>query len=201
MIKLVDLLKEMYDKNLIGSEWGEGGQHIVYEYGSDKVIKFNHERGELGYNVKIFTEHSDIFPKVYDMGEDYVILEKLDDDKFVKEIWKIKTILHNNAKSLSSETPPENPYIAKLLQRSRNDDSKYYSSNITELIYNNLEDNKLKEEFQKELPSNLYNSLIKNYYPLLQKVKNISWSSKNKKDINDENFGYSSKGELKMLDI
>jgi hypothetical protein len=201
MIKLVDLLKEMYDKNLIGSEWGEGGQHIVYEYGPDKVIKFNHERGKLGYNVKIFTEHPDVFPKVYDMGEDYIILEKLDDNKFIKEIWKIKRIFHNNAKSISSEDVPKNPYIAKLLQRSRNNDSKYYSSNITELIYNNLEDNKLKEEFQKELPSNLYNSLIKNYYPLLQKVKNISWNSKNKKDINDENFGYNLKGELKMLDI
>ena len=36
---------------------------------------------------------------------------------------------------------------------------------------------------------------------LLQKVKNISWDSKHEKDINDENFGYNLKGELKMLDI
>ena len=201
MIKLIDLLKEIYDKNLIGSEYGEGGQHIIYQYGPDKVIKFNHEGGELGYNVKIFTEHPDIFPKVYDMGEDYVILEKLNDSKFIKEVWKIKRILHNNAKSISSGDVPKNSYIAQLLQRSRNNGSTYYSSTITELIYNNLKDNKLKEEFKKELPSDLYDSLIKNYYPLLQKVKNISWNSKHEKDINDENFGYNSKGELKMLDI
>jgi hypothetical protein len=201
MIKLINLLKEIYDKNLVGSEYGEGGQHIIYNYGNDKVIKFNHEGGEIGYNLKIFTEHPDIFPKVYDMGEDYAILEKLDDNKFGSEVWKIKRILHNNAKSLSSDTPPKNPYIAKLLQRSRITGPDYYDNDITELIYDNLEDNKLKEEFQKELPSDLYDSLIKNYYPLLQKVKNISWNSKHKKDVNDENFGYNSNGELKMLDI
>jgi hypothetical protein len=201
MIKLIDILNEMYDKDLIGSEYGEGGQHMIYQYGPDKVIKFSHGGGELGYNVKIFTEYPDIFPKVYDMGEDYVILEKLNDDKFIKEVWKVKRILHNNAKSISSEDVPKNSYIAQLLQRSRNNGSTYYSNTITELIYNNLKDNKLKEEFKKELPSDLYDSLIKNYYPLLQKVKNISWNSKHEKDINDENFGYNSEGELKMLDI
>ena len=68
-------------------------------------------------------------------------------------------------------------------------------------MYNNLDDNELKSQLQKELPSNLYNSLIKNWYPLLQKVKNISWNLKIKKDINDENFGYTPEGKLKMLDI
>ncbi len=55
MIKLTDLLKEIYDEDLIGSEYGEGGQHIVYNYGPDKVIKFNYsEEGEIGDNLKIF---------------------------------------------------------------------------------------------------------------------------------------------------
>ena len=51
------------------------------------------------------------------------------------------------------------------------------------------------------LPNELFNSLIKNYYPLLKKVKNISWNSSHSRDINDGNFGYDLNGNLKMLDI
>jgi len=197
MIKLLDMLNEMYDKDLIGSEYGEGGQHQIYTYDKDKVIKFNHGGGEIGYNLKIFSKHPEIFPKVYDMGEDYAILDKLDDNKASSEIWKIKPYLF----AQSSEVPPKNPYIAKLVQRSRVTGPNWYNNELTQLLYNNLEDNELKSQLQKELPNNLYNSLIKNYYPLLQKVKNLSWDSKHEKDINDENFGYNSKGELKILDI
>ena len=198
MVKLIDLLNEIYNKDLIGSEYGEGGQHKIYLYDKDKVIKFNDSgEGEIGYNVKIFTNHPDIFPKVYDMGYDYAILEKLDDRKAYLEMWGCKKHLF----SRSSEIPPENQYITKLVQRSRVKGPNCYDSEMSTLIYNNLNDSELKYQLHKELPSNLYNSLIKNWYPLLQKVKNISWSSKIKKDINDENFGYNLKGELKMLDI
>jgi hypothetical protein len=82
MIKLVNLLKELYDENLIGSWYGEGSVHYVYNYDKDKVIKFNQNQGEpISDHIKIFDKYPDIFPKVYDIGEDYVILEKLDDDK------------------------------------------------------------------------------------------------------------------------
>tara|TARA_R110002126_G_scaffold287572_1_gene440482 strand:- start:51 stop:641 length:591 start_codon:yes stop_codon:yes gene_type:complete len=196
MIKLIDILKELYDKNLIGPEYGEGGQHIVYKYGSDKIIKFSHY-GKIGDNVKIFTKYPDIFPKVYDIGPDYAILEKLDDNKAYKEMWEsIKSLF-----STSSEIPPKNEYIAKLVQMPRIKGPNWYNSEMSQLMYNNLDDNELKSQLQKELPSNLYNSLIKNWYPLLQKVKNISWNLKIKKDINDENFGYTPEGKLKMLDI
>ena len=198
MIRLVNLLKEIYDKNLVGPEYGQGGQHVIYQYGKDKVIKFNYsEEGEIGDNLKIFTKYPDVFPKVYDMGYDYAILEKLDDNKANSEMWECKKHLF----SQSSETPPKNQHIAKLVQRPRIKGLNWYNSEMSQLIYNNLDDNELKSQLQQELPSNLYNSLIKNWYPLLQKVKSISWSSKIEKDINDENFGYNSKGELKMLDI
>jgi len=198
MIKLINLLNEMYDKDLIGSEYGEGGQHKIYDYDKDKVIKFNYSgEGEIGDNLKIFTKYPDVFPKVYDMGYDYAILEKLDDNKANSEMRECKKYLF----SQSSEIPPKNQYIAKLVQRSRVKGPNWYNSEMSQLIYNNLNDNKLKSQLQQELPSNLYNSLIKNWYPLLQKVKNISWSSKHEKDINDENFGYNLKGELKILDI
>ncbi len=198
MIKLINILNEIYDKNLVGSEYGQGGQHIIYQYDKDKVIKFNYSgEGEIGDNLKIFTKYPDVFPKVYDMGYDYAILEKLDDNKANSEMWECKKYLF----SQSSEIPPKNQYIAKLVQRSRVKGPNWYNSEMSQLIYNNLNDNELKSQLQQELPSNLYNSLIKNWYPLLRKVKSISWNSKIEKDINDENFGYNSKGELKMLDI
>ena len=54
MIKLINILNEIYDKNLVGSEYGQGGQHIIYQYDKDKVIKFNYsEEGEIGDNLKI----------------------------------------------------------------------------------------------------------------------------------------------------
>ncbi len=195
--KLAGILNEIYDEDLIGSEYGEGGQHIIYDYDKDKVIKFGYNGGEIGYNLKIFTKYPDVFPKVYSMGYDYAILEKLDDRKAASEMWRCKKHLF----SQSSDIPPKNQYIAKLVQRPRIKGPNWYNSELSQLIYNNLDDNKLKSQLQKELPSNLYNSLIKNWYPLLQNVKNISWGSKIEKDINDENFGYNSKGELKMLDI
>jgi hypothetical protein len=198
MVKLINILKEIYDKNLIGSEYGEGGQHKIYLYDKDKVIKFNYTgEGEIGDNLKIFTKYPDVFPTVYDMGYDYAILEKLDDEKATSELWDFKKYLF----SPSSDISPKNQYIAKLIRRSRVKGDDYYYSPMSQLIYNNLDDNELKIQLQKELPSNLYNSLIKNWYPLLNKVKNISWNSEIEKDINDDNFGYNSKGELKMLDI
>jgi hypothetical protein len=106
MIKLINLLNEIYDKDLIGSEYGEGGQHKIYDYDKDKVIKFNYSgEGEIGDNLKIFTKYPDVFPKVYNMGYDYAILEKLDDRKAASEMWGCKKYLF----SQSSEIPPKKP--------------------------------------------------------------------------------------------
>jgi hypothetical protein len=196
MIKLTNILREIYDKNLIGTERGEGGQHVVYQYDKDKIIKFGHY-GKVDDNVKIFDKYPDIFPKVYDIGNDYIILEELDDKKATNELNQIKSYIFNT----SSEIPPSNPYIANLSQRSRIKGPNWYSSNVTSLLYNNLENNELVIQLKKEIPSNLYDTLIKNYYPLLQKIKNLPWSSKIEKDINDENFGYTSEGNLKLLDV
>lgn len=201
MIKLVNLLKELYNKNLIGDEHGEGSIHIVYNYGKDKVIKFNQNQGEpISDHIKIFDKYPEIFPKVYDIGEDYVILEKLDDWKAIGEGDDINRILfHDNP------SPTINDYDDKSHNSYIAEKSKYkgrYVGLITSLIYNNLEDNQLKLELKKELPKDLYTSLINNWYPLLKKIHDLPWISNLPKDMySHENFGYNSKGELKMLDI
>lgn len=201
-MKLIDILKEI-DQTLIGPEYGSGIEHTVYSYGKDKILKVRDMGRKLGYHVNIFIKYPEIFPKVYEIEEDYVILEKLDDKKFQKEIWDIKKRLFSkNNKSVSSEDRPNNEYIASLTQNKRNNGSFYYDSDIMVLIYDNLEDIKLKEQFNKELPDNLYNIIINNYYPLLTKIKNLTWEAPiREKDITDENFGYNSEGILKALDI
>jgi hypothetical protein len=207
MIKLVNLLNEILDKASIGTKHGEGGQHNVHNYGTDKVIKRAYRGGNIknNENIKIFNEYPEIFPKIYDIGEKYIILEKLDDRKSQKELWEMKIILFSlDGKYVSNQESPKNSYIADLLRTSRYNKQNlffYRNGSITEMIYENLEDNKLKSELQKELPSNLYSILIDNYYPLLKQIKNLPWSSKHAKDVNDTNFGYNSNGELKMLDI
>ena len=200
------LLKEIYDKNQIGDQYGEGLEHTVYNYGKDKIIKFadsiSPNNKGLQPNAKILANYPNIFPKVYNIGSDYIIMEKLDDNKAYVELFKIKQQLSsNNKKYISSDIPPKNQYITKLMQKSKIDGSNYYDYDISTLIYDNLEDNELKSQLRKELSSDLYNSLIKNWYPLLQKIKNIPWSLKKEKDVHDENFGYTLKGELKMIDI
>jgi len=151
-------ISDTVNKDLIGSEYSEGGQHKIYNYDKDKVIKFNYSgEGEIGDNLKIFTKYPDVFPKVYDMGYDYAILEKLDDNKANSEMWECKKYLF----SKSSEIPPKNQYIAKLVQRSRVKGPNWYNSTMSQLIYNNLEDNELKSQLQQELPNNLYNSLVR----------------------------------------
>ena len=195
------LLNEKYDENLVGDEYAEGGEHKIYTYGNDKIIKFVVGVPNIGYNLKIFPKYPEIFPKVYDMGKDYVIVDKLDDHKSISEIRKIRSYLFPTSSEFSSKIPPKNPYIAQLSQRTLSNGLNWYSVEITPLIYNNLEDDELILQFKKELPNELFNSLIKNYYPLLKKVKNISWNSSHSRDINDGNFGYDLNGNLKMLDI
>lgn len=200
-MKLVKILNEIYDKKLVGSHVGEGGQHEIYNYGNDKVIKFPFY-GDIGNNVKIFAKYPNIFPEVYDIEKEYAILEKLDDRKSQKEIYQIKLKLFSkNNNSISSEEKPNHKYIEKLTRTLRNNDSVWYNSNFTSMLYNNLEDNNLFNALKQILPTNLYNIVINNYVPLLKEVKKLAWDSKHKKDINDENFGYNKIGKLKILDI
>jgi hypothetical protein len=78
MIKLIDLLKEIktYRKELVG----DGEQGDVYPIGKDKVVKkvFEDWDDEEIKTYKLFNQHPDLFPHVYKIAKDYVIMDRID---------------------------------------------------------------------------------------------------------------------------
>ena len=74
MIKLIDLLKE----TKIGS--GEHGE--VYNVDKDKVIKKSNNgfSDDEMFFYKKFNEYPELFPKIYKLTKEYIIMERLDTD-------------------------------------------------------------------------------------------------------------------------
>jgi hypothetical protein len=80
MIKLIDILKEIktHQKKRIGD--GEHG--VVYNVGKNKVVKKSNQNDgfssdEIKY-YKIYNKYPNIFPHIYKLTKDYVIMDKLD---------------------------------------------------------------------------------------------------------------------------
>jgi hypothetical protein len=94
MIKLIDILNEIktYPKELVGS--GDSGD--VYPVGNDKVVKKVYADWEPE-NIKmyeLFNQYPDLFPHVYKIGKDYVIMDKIDSS--AKELTDAAEFLRNN---------------------------------------------------------------------------------------------------------
>ena len=80
MIKLVDILKEIQTQPK--KRIGHGNQGNVYNVGKNKIVKkstnpkgFSQDEIEI-YNL--FNQHPDVFPHIYKLTKDYVIMDKLD---------------------------------------------------------------------------------------------------------------------------
>jgi hypothetical protein len=75
MIKLLDLIE---DKQIIG----QGEQGTVYNFGPNKIKKVSNylngfTPGEIElYNI--FNKHPDVFPHIYKLTKNYVIMDKID---------------------------------------------------------------------------------------------------------------------------
>ena len=80
MIKLLNILNELkiYPKEKIGS--GEHGD--VYNVGSNKIIKKSNILGGFTSdeieNYQLFNQYPDIFPHIYKLTKNYVIMDKVD---------------------------------------------------------------------------------------------------------------------------
>lgn len=80
MIKLVNLLKELktYPKKSIG-----GGEHgDAYLVGKDKIVKKSNKLNGFTpneiENYNLFNQHPDLFPHIYKLTNNYVIMDKID---------------------------------------------------------------------------------------------------------------------------
>jgi uncharacterized FlaG/YvyC family protein len=108
MIKLTDLLKEEIFDTLLGKELTDeediGENSRVYEYKPDpnnKVIKINKSfkkkfPSNLTQDFKLMNNNPDIAAKMYEINHYYVIQEKLDTSKTMKDLWDLRKEIDNN---------------------------------------------------------------------------------------------------------
>lgn len=173
---------EIKQKNRIGL----GSFHAVYPYNQDpnKVIKiprsnsdyaketFRNNNDDAWFNV--FKKYPDFFPKIYKITDKYILIERLDVEKVKNELQLLEDDLY-------------------LLYSDLIDDGY----NITEIIYNLLlnKDKNLKNVIK----TSKNKTILKKYIDLLSKI--IKSDIKTFIDVNDNNFGYTQNGVLKMLDI
>jgi hypothetical protein len=194
MIKLVDILKEIVSKE----PKAFGSRHIIYpsQIHPDKIIKTaktNPEYGGDEYNtldldsIELFQKHPDIFPIVYKVTDKYIVLEKLDDIKPSDELEN----LYNQV--IKSNTEFSEYITDKFTGYDRGSDE--FSTDIYEYI---TEEDKLPSDFNEVYSKIKDGELLKKYVSFIFKV--IQLFSQHL-DIHNEQFGYDSKGNLKLLDI
>ena len=100
MIKLVDILKEIQTQPK--KRIGHGNQGNVYNVGKNKIVKkstnpkgFSQDEIEI-YNL--FNQHPDVFPHIYKLTKDYVIMDKLDQKPYCSIIITYSPLFDHNLK-------------------------------------------------------------------------------------------------------
>lgn len=88
-MKLIKILRELKTTNkpIFGS--GMSGAN-VYNVGKDKVVKYRDgglSPDDLRF-YKLFNKYPDVFPHVYKLTKDYVVMDKLKEDKELFELYK-----------------------------------------------------------------------------------------------------------------
>lgn len=160
--------KDVYDlstrPNLIVKVFDTLGNESVYDV---------QEEEELG------KKHPDLFAKIEKVNykKGYMIQEKLDKDKFLKDV-------DNLEKEIIAETPSFNSIdiVSYLFNHLLNN-----NKDAIKVIKNILQDNNNKK---------FYNKLI-TYLSKLSKVKR----DVHRLDVHKKNFGYDKQGNIKTFDI
>lgn len=172
---------------------GIGSFHEVYplKYDSNKVIKIPRKSSDYAketYRVggsnawfNVFKKYPKFFPIVYKITDKYIILEKLDVIRSKKELKLLEGELYL--------------YYSDLI------DDGYQ---ITEILYNLVlgeinGDKEKSDELQLLIKNSKNKDILNRYIDLLSGI--VGSKLKRFIDVNDGNFGYNFKGELKMLDI
>jgi hypothetical protein len=196
MIKLVDILKELNIKPKKPS--GLGSRHIVYPSQSDpnkviKTININPDYDGNEYNtldidsLELFKKYPNVFPKVYKITNKYAVLEKLNTSKVFNEL-----------KNLYNQVIESNTEFSEYIKdkytgydRSSNE----FSTDIYEYI--KYEDKTLSD-FDEVYSKIKDGELLKKYVLFIFTIIKLFPQSL---DIHNDQFGYDSEGNIKLLDI
>jgi hypothetical protein len=199
MIKLIDILKEI---SVSGKEpIGQGSQHVVYPYSKDpnKVIKtFDPSEGE-SINIEqidTFQQYPNIFPIVYKVTDKYAVLEKLNTEKAINELEKLQTEFFN----LKWRSEKKRKYSILLDDLMENDNLE--GLDFIGLLYHlflNTPSSSLKKELNTLYSLTQNPNLLKKWIDFLLQI--VSIFGKKDLDIHAEQFGYTSEGQIKLLDI
>lgn len=190
---------------------GQGVYHSVFPYQkfADKIIKTR--KGEVdfgrdgkpfykskdGMNMKemeIFQSHPDIFAKVYKLTDKYAVIERLNTDQIVSDMFKLQQGIFNFWK--------EHPHFSGILTRAPYPIDSYNSDPIdidaANYLYLAVVDgyDKLLKKLEKYCPKDLY---LK-YLSFLQNVV-AAKLPKRRVDLHDKNIGYDKNGNFKLLDF
>lgn len=189
-----DLIKKILKEVSVEKKerMGRGSFHDVYplKYDSSKVIKVPRGVSDYAKDVyrvgdsnawfNIFKKYPQYFPEIYKITDKYVIIEKLDTERVERDLYLLEDDLY--------------PYFSEDI------DNGYH---ITEILYDLILDsagNDLKTKQLNLLVGKLKNrDIINRYIDLLRSIEGEK--IRGFIDVNDGNFGYNDKGELKMLDI
>ena len=194
MIKLVNLLKEVTYKE----PEAFGSRHIIYPSQTypDKIIKtakINPKFGGDEYNtldldaIKLFQKHPDIFPIVYKVTEKYVVLEKLDDNKPYYDL-----------KNLYNQVVESNTEFSEYIEDKSSHYEKTYDLFSTYIYEYITEEDKTPSDFDEVYSKIKDGNLLKKYVLFIFKVIQLNTKYL---DIHNNQFGYDSKGNIKLLDL
>ena len=184
MIKLLDILKEIQiqPKKIIG----QGEQGNVYNVGNNKIVKrstyqdgFSSDEIET-YNL--FNQHPDIFPHIYKLTKNYVVMDKLNSPG--KPLMDVYNFL-DDIDPLSGDSMPW-----------REED---FLNNIYKGLYNNNLEifNLILQKAKKLNRMDIYNTL-KKCLDFCIELKKIF---KNKRiDVTLGNVGIDNDGKIKIFD-
>lgn len=172
---------------------GIGSFHEVYplKYDPSKVIKIPRVSSDYAketYKVggsdawfNIFKKYPKYFPIIYKITDKYIILEKLDTNRVKRELSLLENDLYL--------------YYSDLI-----DDGYQITEILYDLVFGEMNGNKGKTKQLEDLVNNSRNKDILNrYVDLLSGI--VASGLRRFIDVNDGNFGYDDKGNLKMLDI
>ena len=161
---------------------GSGMEHDVYPSYKNpdsvyKVVKGKTPKIRMAW-VNLFQEHPDIFPKILEIKDKYVVLEKLDTNKAMDEYYTLDSILKEDDELHDSDFAYTFFTIYKNHDKDRLDAIDDYFEYVGEKTYN------LYSKW-RDLILKFLDIMPHDYYS----------------DLHIGQFGYSKDGTLKILDF